>query len=234
MADASRSGSSTERGASPSNSDTNVNSNSSRDGSTQSDDEHPDLDVCRLELVCRDGRVVSVDAAKGGAFASNRAAPVVEDDRPRRGVRSPPTSPFARQQRNVRVPQGRRPRYDRRRMRFRSRPNRPRRRGPGTRARPPTAPRRPHPRRMQRRVSRPSAGTRAGRPQPAPTTPRSTLCDRERHTLSCRCRRARGTRMLRSTRSLTRSAPRRSPCRFPLWPGRGLATAHVLQERLVS
>jgi len=97
MADASRSGSSTERGASPSNSDTNVNSNSSRDGSTQSDDEHPDLDVCRLELVCRDGRVVSVDAAKGGAFASNRAAPVVEDDRPRRGVRSPPTSPFARQ-----------------------------------------------------------------------------------------------------------------------------------------
>ena len=63
-----RSGSSTERGASPSNSDTNVNSNSSRDGSTQSDDEHPDLDVCRLELVCRDGRVVSVDAAKGGAL----------------------------------------------------------------------------------------------------------------------------------------------------------------------
>ena len=72
-------------------------SSSSRDGSTQSDDQSEgDLDACRLELVCRDGRVVSVDAARGGAFAACRETPVVEDDRPRRArspVLRPPSSP---------------------------------------------------------------------------------------------------------------------------------------------
>ena len=49
--------------------DTNVTSNSSRDGSTQSDDEHPDIDTFADCRWCVATVGPSVDAARGGAFA---------------------------------------------------------------------------------------------------------------------------------------------------------------------